>query len=88
MLDRQLELGLANARPSLKHRQQRQNRARWWFDRMRQAVDRALDWQPIPPARPEQTWLPTGLRLGPVNSPAEPMGAKGSREFQERHMSA
>ena len=29
-------------------------RAQWWFRRMRQIVDGALDWEPAPPPRPEQ----------------------------------
>ncbi len=63
----QLELGLNNARlvaNSLNHRQRRVNRAKWWFAQMRRAVDKAVDWQPAPPARPEQTWLAgtTGIR--------------------------
>ena len=33
--------------------------AQWWFRRMRQIVDSALDWQPTPPPRPEQISLPT-----------------------------
>jgi hypothetical protein len=33
-------------------------RAQWWFRRMRQIVDSALDWQPAPPPRPEQTLFP------------------------------
>ena len=37
--------------------QPRRNRARWWFSQMRSAVDKALDWKPAPPARPEQTCL-------------------------------
>ena len=32
---------------------------RWWFERMRQIVDRALDWEPAPPPRPEQISFPT-----------------------------
>lgn len=31
------------------------HRAQWWFRRMRQIVDCALDWQPAPPPRPQQT---------------------------------
>ena len=63
----QLELGLNNARlvaNSLNHRQRRVSRAKWWFAQMRRAVDKAVDWQPAPPARPEQTWLTgtTGIR--------------------------
>ncbi len=30
----------------------------WWFQRMRQIVDAALDWEAAPPPRPEQTSLP------------------------------
>ena len=37
--------------------QQRRNRARWWFNQMRQVVDSALDWKAAPPARPEQTFF-------------------------------
>jgi hypothetical protein len=32
-------------------------RAQWWFRRMRQIVDSALDWEP--PPRPEQILLPS-----------------------------
>ena len=42
---------LANQGPSFR-------RAQWWFRRMRQIVDSALDWQPAPPPRPEQTLFP------------------------------
>ncbi|HOX55908.1 MAG TPA: hypothetical protein PLC99_03390 [Verrucomicrobiota bacterium] len=28
--------------------------AQWWFQRMRQIVDCAMDWRPAPPPRPEQ----------------------------------
>lgn len=30
----------------------------WWFQRMRQIVNSALDWQPAPPPRPEQIDFP------------------------------
>jgi len=33
-------------------------RAQWWFRKMRQVVDSALDWQPAPPPRPEQILFP------------------------------
>jgi hypothetical protein len=39
-------------------REGRLKRAHYWFGRMRQIVDGALDRDPAPPARPEQTWLP------------------------------
>ena len=38
-------------------RQRRFGRARWWFEQMRQVVDRAFDWQPAPTGRPEQIWF-------------------------------
>ena len=71
--DSQLELGFASVSgaravgcpPS------RQSRASWWFHRMRQIVDRACDWQPVPPARPEQIWFPNTHRtisLAPVSN--------------------
>ena len=38
-------------------RQRRPSRAQWWFNQMRAVVDKAFDWQPAPPARPEQIYL-------------------------------
>ena len=35
----------------------RLTRARWWFSQMHAVVDRALDWKPAPPGRPEQTYI-------------------------------
>ncbi|HLP78035.1 MAG TPA: hypothetical protein VK327_14085 [Candidatus Paceibacterota bacterium] len=60
MTNQQMELGFDKARvcPSAKRLQRKSARASWWFERMRQVVDRALDWQPVPPARPEQIWFP------------------------------
>lgn len=57
----QLELSLANGRIYRTRRQKRQSRAGWWFERMRQVVDRAFDWQAVPP-RPEQIWFPQARR--------------------------
>jgi len=64
MIDTQLELGLGNAGQLLviTKRQKRLSRANWWFQRMRQVVDRAFDWQPTQAPRPEQIWLQTGSR--------------------------
>ena len=58
-INKQMELELAgNRKCASRHRtQRRQRRADWWFERMRTVVDRALDWRPTPPPRPEQTWL-------------------------------
>jgi hypothetical protein len=63
----QLELELNQTQPAcpIPRRPARAPRALWWFDRMRQIVDRAMDWPPAPPCRPEQTWFPT-----PVNHQA------------------
>ena len=53
----ELSFGTARAVYSVNRRQQRLNRAAWWFERMRQIVDRAFEWQPEPAGRPEQIWL-------------------------------
>ncbi len=55
----QLELGFEPARAfqSRLRAPQRPGRAQWWFQQMRQVVDQALDWEPLPPGRPEQVWL-------------------------------
>ena len=61
MTNAQLELSLGSVRVAQLARASRPPStlsSRWWFRRMRQIVDRALDWQPAPPARPEQIWLP------------------------------
>jgi len=56
MTQEQLEFGLATANkcPRVAQREQRQNRANWWFGQMRQVVDRAFDWEPAPRFQPEQ----------------------------------
>jgi hypothetical protein len=58
----QLELGFANggARRSIEPRHRRLKRANWWFERMREVVDRAFDWHPAPMGRPEQIWFESG----------------------------
>ena len=33
-------------------------RAGWWFNRMRAAVEQAIDWSAPEAARPEQIWMP------------------------------
>jgi len=71
MIDGQLELSFGNGRGGLRlsARQRRRSRAHWWFERMRQLVDRALYWEPLPPPRPEQIWFPGSHR--PVGQPAQ-----------------
>jgi hypothetical protein len=71
MIDTQLELSLSSPRPEQTPRANRPPSAytsRWWFQRMRQIVDHAFDWQPVPPPRPEQIWFPGTHRQVSVNS--------------------
>jgi len=59
MKKEQIEMSLEN-RPRLRPaigRQRRLRRAHWWFQQMREVVDRALDRDPAPPARPEQIYF-------------------------------
>ena len=61
MSNAQLELGLGTlrVRPALtSNRRSSMRDPQWWFQRMRQIVDRAMDWQPAPPPRPEQIDFP------------------------------
>jgi hypothetical protein len=60
----QLELGF-NGMPTHifgRRREQRLARAKWWFDKMRAAVENAMDWQNEVQARPEQIWMPDANR--------------------------
>jgi len=43
-------------------RQQRRQRADWWFRKMRHVVDAALDWKSAITPPPEQTWFPLDRR--------------------------
>ena len=57
MTNAQLELSFNTRRarrtPANSRRSSLRN-PQWWFQRMRQIVDSALDWQPAPSPRPEQ----------------------------------
>jgi hypothetical protein len=72
----QLELSLDTARSnagpasrlSSSRYQRRLSRAQLWFQRMRQIVDRACDWSPAPPPRPEQIWFANTHRQPTVTS--------------------
>jgi hypothetical protein len=58
---KQMELGIGKklrACTSAQRPRRRLSRANWWFQQMREVVDRAVDWRPDPPARPEQTYFP------------------------------
>ena len=53
----QLELGFNGTQSRIfgRRREIRASRAKWWFARMRAAVENA--WQEQTPARPEQIWM-------------------------------
>ncbi len=55
------------SRQSNSSRQRRRTRAQWWFQRMRQIVDRACDWSAAQPPRPEQIWFPNTHRQPTAN---------------------
>ncbi len=56
-INAQLEMSFGKTRygRSAARRQRRLSRAQWWVGRMREVVDRAMDWQPAPVVPPEQT---------------------------------
>ena len=60
----QLELGFNGLVPQIKtgHREGRIARANWWFTKMREAVENAMDWQTVNEPRPEQIWMPGANR--------------------------
>ena len=60
----QLELGFNGTQSRIfgRRREQRMARARWWFDKMRAAVENAMDWQEAGQPRPEQIWMPGANR--------------------------
>jgi hypothetical protein len=61
--DNQLELGFNSdnrPRPNAARREGRIARAGWWFARMRDIVERAMDATGEP--RPEQIWIPGATR--------------------------
>lgn len=59
MFNGQLELGLENGIrcASVRRRQRRLGGAQWWFQRMRQVVEHAVERNPLPPPAPEQMVL-------------------------------
>jgi hypothetical protein len=62
--DRQLELGFNGIKPGAKaaRREGRIARANWWFGRMRNIVEHAMDWPAADQPRPEQIWMPGANR--------------------------
>jgi hypothetical protein len=57
---KQMELSFekTHACPSAQRPRSRMRRASWWFQGMRQVVDKAVDWRTAPSARPEQINFP------------------------------
>ena len=81
MYDAQLEMSFGSACHQPTRRQRRLNRAQWWFQRMRQMVDRAVDWQPVPLPRPEQIWLPgTSRQVALLPQASEPPATSAAEE--------
>ena len=62
MFDTQMEMSFEAGGVRFSQRQRRVPRAQWWFQRMRQVVDRAIDWQSVPQCRPEQMWFANTYR--------------------------
>ena len=60
----QLELGFNSvpAQAAGSRREGRISRANWWFARMRDIVEDAMDWSGTTEPRPEQIWLPGANR--------------------------
>jgi hypothetical protein len=60
----QLELGFGGLPPKsiTAKREGRIARANWWFAKMREAVENAMDWQTANEPRPEQIWMPGANR--------------------------
>lgn len=77
MFNGQMELGFRNEKTcrSRRRREVRRARANWWFERMRQVVDQAIDRRPLPMPRPEQMVfvgthrLPTSTVTAPPRTP-------------------
>lgn len=62
--DNQLELGFTGIRPApgTGRGEGRIVRAAWWFARMRDIVERAMDGEAAGQPRPEQIWIPGATR--------------------------
>jgi hypothetical protein len=59
----QLELGFNATQSRIYGRPRtRVTRAQWWFAKMREAVENAVNWQNGPPPPPEQIWMPGANR--------------------------
>jgi len=73
MTKQQMELSFNNAtafRPSIR-RHRKSRRSHWWFQQMREIVDRAFDHRPAPLPRPEQIYLTLPGRAAACRSKVE-----------------
>jgi hypothetical protein len=84
MINGQLELSFENMCncSSRTIRRPAPNTRKWWFERMREIVDRARDWQPAAPPRPEQTAF-TQMYRQPMVASQEFPAAPGPRDEQQ-----
>ena len=85
MYNGQMELSLENGKscPSVTRRQRRMSRAEWWFQQMRQVVDRVIE--PVTPPRPEQMVFAGAHRqvlVGPEPAAAEGLAPRPVAERQ------
>jgi len=86
MFNGQMELSLENGNscPSLNRRQRRISRAKWWFQQMRQVVDRVMEPTAEPP--PEQMVF-AGAHRQPLAESAPTMaGGFATRRVEERQI--
>ena len=61
--NQQLELGFNGTQSRIFGRpRMRSLQAKWWFAKMREAVEDAVNWQKEVQARPEQIWMPETRR--------------------------
>ena len=77
----QMELSLQNGNSRRLQRGRRPSRAQWWFQKMRQAVDRACGY-PLPCPPPEQMVFP-GTHREPMAPAANTGSLARSRRLRE-----
>jgi hypothetical protein len=87
MFDGQMEMSFGQIGRLGSFRKRKQSRAQWWFQRMRQIVDRATDWQSAPPPRPVQIWFEAtenriNVKIGP-QAPADRSNQTDERQICE-----
>ena len=84
MFDGQMEMSFGETGRLGSLRQRKQTRAQWWFQRMRQIVDRATDWQSAPAPRPVQIWFEaTEARINVKIGAGAPTGASNRTDERQ-----